>query len=386
MATIPITDDSMVMSASVERDLARIMPACSRHVAVLEQMHFLHTLCRERKRSERSGRPLLLMTISAAKGVSKKKAKLLASLRHAIAASIRDTDVLGWYEQDRILAVLFTEIGLGDENVPLIASKLESGLQAAIGSQFPSLDISFRVFPDQDDSPRDEDLRNLWFYPDSQGHLDSRTASRVVKRGIDILGSLLLLALLLPVFLAISALIKMTSEGPVLFRHERIGRHGRSFAFLKFRSMYSNNDSTIHQEYVARLIDGKAKRSQAGEGPGVYKLTDDPRVTALGRFLRKTSLDELPQLLNVLRGEMSLVGPRPPLAYEYQRYSAWHRRRVLDVKPGITGLWQVIGRSRTTFDDMVRLDLTYARDWSIWMDVKILCKTPSAVFRADGAY
>jgi lipopolysaccharide/colanic/teichoic acid biosynthesis glycosyltransferase len=118
----------------------------------------------------------------------------------------------------------------------------------------------------------------------------------------------------------------------------------------------------------------------------VYKITNDPRVTALGRFLRKTSLDELPQLINVIRGEMSLIGPRPPVPYEFQRYGLWHRRRVLEIKPGITGLWQVNGRSRTNFDDMVRLDLQYAKQWSLWLDLKILLQTPKAVLFGNGAY
>ena len=123
-----------------------------------------------------------------------------------------------------------------------------------------------------------------------------------------------------------------------------------------------------------------------GSKAAVYKLTNDPRVTPLGRFLRKTSLDELPQLFNVLLGNMSLVGPRPPLPYEYDRYDVWHRRRVFEVKPGITGLWQVTGRSRTTFDEMVRLDLNYAKAWSVWLDLKILSRTPMAVVSGDGAY
>src|SRR5207302_5240845 len=138
--------------------------------------------------------------------------------------------------------------------------------------------------------------------------------------------------------------------------------------FLKFRSMYANNDPRIHQEYVARLIEGKADLKHAKDSKtGVYKLTNDPRITPLGGFLRKTSLDELPQFLNVFIGNMSLVGPRPPVLYEFQRYDVWHRRRVLELKPGITGLWQVMGRSKTTFDEMVRLDLKYARAWSIWL-------------------
>ena len=119
---------------------------------------------------------------------------------------------------------------------------------------------------------------------------------------------------------------------------------------------------------------------------GVFKLKNDPRVTRVGKLLRRSSLDELPQLLNVLHGEMSFVGPRPPLAYEVARYDTWHRRRLLAVKPGITGLWQVRGRSRVSFDEMVRLDLKYAETWSVWLDLKILWMTPSAVISGDGAY
>jgi lipopolysaccharide/colanic/teichoic acid biosynthesis glycosyltransferase len=157
--------------------------------------------------------------------------------------------------------------------------------------------------------------------------------------------------------------------------------------FLKFRSMYVNNDAAVHKEYVQSLIAGKAaKQPSNGNGHGVYKLTKDSRITRVGSFLRKTSLDELPQFLNVLKGEMSLVGPRPPVPYEVEAYDIWHRRRLLEAKPGITGLWQVSGRSRVTFDDMVRLDLHYARTWSPWMDIKILWRTPGAVVLGEGAH
>ena len=147
--------------------------------------------------------------------------------------------------------------------------------------------------------------------------------------------------------------------------------------------MYVNNDSTMHKDFVTRLINGETSSSDT---PGVYKITNDPRVTPFGRFLRKTSLDELPQLLNVLKGEMSLVGPRPPLPYELEHYDVWHRRRILEIRPGLTGLWQVSGRSRTNFDDMVRLDLKYAAQWSLWLDLKICLQTPKAVIFGDGAY
>jgi lipopolysaccharide/colanic/teichoic acid biosynthesis glycosyltransferase len=149
--------------------------------------------------------------------------------------------------------------------------------------------------------------------------------------------------------------------------------------------MYVNNDASQHREYVRKLIAGKADKQTNGEGDGIFKLTNDPRITPVGNFLRRTSLDELPQFCNVLRGDMSLVGPRPALPYEVEAYATWHRRRLLEAKPGITGLWQVQGRSRVGFDEMVRLDLRYARNCSPWLDLKILARTPMAVIAGNGA-
>jgi lipopolysaccharide/colanic/teichoic acid biosynthesis glycosyltransferase len=186
---------------------------------------------------------------------------------------------------------------------------------------------------------------------------------------------------------AIAAIIKLTSKGPVIFEQERLGRFGARFKCLKFRTMFTNNDPKIHQEFIQQFISGKEECGKENESQqAVYKIRNDPRVTPIGAFLRKTSLDELPQFWNVLRGEMSLVGPRPPVPYEFEIYDIWHRRRVLDIKPGVTGLWQVSGRSRTRFDDMVRLDLRYCQTWSLWLDLKILISTPRAVFGGDGAY
>jgi lipopolysaccharide/colanic/teichoic acid biosynthesis glycosyltransferase len=185
----------------------------------------------------------------------------------------------------------------------------------------------------------------------------------------------------------IALAIKLTSKGPVFFRQRRIGQFGTPFVFLKFRSMFLNNDPKIHREYVQQLISGKAApQPTTVNGGGAYKLTKDPRVTRVGAFLRRTSLDELPQLYNVLRGEMSLVGPRPAIPYEVEAYRPWHRRRVLHAKPGITGLWQVSGRSRVGFDEMVRLDVRYAMTRSFLLDLKILLMTPKAVLLGDGAY
>jgi lipopolysaccharide/colanic/teichoic acid biosynthesis glycosyltransferase len=173
----------------------------------------------------------------------------------------------------------------------------------------------------------------------------------------------------------------------VIFEQERLGQFGTKFKCLKFRTMYANNDPKIHREYVQDFIAGQTKGVNSNSyEPVVYKLTNDPRVTAVGRFLRKTSLDEFPQFWNVLRGEMSLVGPRPPVPYEFEMYDYWHRRRVFELKPGVTGLWQVNGRSRTCFDDMVRLDLRYSQTWSLWLDLKILLATPLAVVAGSGAH
>jgi lipopolysaccharide/colanic/teichoic acid biosynthesis glycosyltransferase len=150
--------------------------------------------------------------------------------------------------------------------------------------------------------------------------------------------------------------------------------------------MHCNADDRIHRDYVGKLITGDLDSiNQGGKAKPLYKMKDDPRVTRVGRLIRKTSMDELPQLFNVLRGEMSLVGPRPPLPYEAEKYQSWHLRRVLEVKPGITGVWQVSGRSKTSFDDMVRMDLRYTRTCSLALDLKILIKTVKVVLEGDGA-
>lgn len=201
------------------------------------------------------------------------------------------------------------------------------------------------------------------------------------KRILDIVGALLGIVIFLPVILLIAAAIKLTSHGPVLFKQIRIGHRGRPFIFYKFRTMRAANDEGIHKDYVEKLIAGEKQVIPADEEESpIYKMRDDPRVTWVGRFLRKTSLDEIPQFFNVLLGSMSLVGPRPPIPYEVDMYKGWHLRRIMEAKPGITGLWQVYGRNRTNFDEMVRLDLTYVRDRSFWLDVKIILKTALVLF------
>lgn len=208
---------------------------------------------------------------------------------------------------------------------------------------------------------------------------------RFVKRISDIAISSAALIVLAPVWLVISVLIRSDSKGPVLFRQERVGMDGRIFLCYKFRTMRADSDESVHREAYRKNIEG-AEEANAGDDdqPVFGKVKNDPRITKTGRWLRRSSLDELPQLLNVLKGDMSIVGPRPPIPYEVEEYDIWHRKR-LDMKPGITGLWQVSGRNRLTFDEMVRIDLYYIENWSLWLDLKIILLTLPAMLRGDGA-
>jgi len=357
--------------------------------AVLSEEAFRHMISVERKRSERSQRPFVLLLIDTGHSQpGDKQGRMLLDMVSALQGATRETDVTGWYSKNSVIGVMFTEIVL-DNNAVLstILSRIGALLRGSLDTeQFSRIKFSFHVFPENWD-PQDPDRpSNPTLYPDLEKRQNSNRLGRVTKRLIDVLGSLALLVLLSPIFLVIAAVIKLTSRGPVLFRQQRIGEHGTPFTFLKFRSMYVNNDASKHKEYVRQLIAGQAAKQPAnGTGEGVFKLTNDPRITAVGNLLRRTSLDELPQFFNVLRGDMSLVGPRPPVPYEVEAYAVWHRRRLLEAKPGITGLWQVQGRSRVGFDDMVRLDLRYARSCSPWLDLKILVQTPKAVIAGNGA-
>jgi lipopolysaccharide/colanic/teichoic acid biosynthesis glycosyltransferase len=312
--------------------------------------------------------------------------RILSSLSNAV----RETDVTGWFREKSTVGVIFTEVGSPDSTIfpGAILERVVSALRQNLSAEeIDSIDITLHVFPDEWDEKEPGPPASLDLYPDLRDEKGFRRLGLVLKRVFDMACSLIALILLAPLFALIAALIKLSSTGPVFFRQTRVGQYGKKFTFLKFRTMKVHSNSNLHKEYVTRFISGKAhsNKSEAGQSP-VFKLVDDPRVTRVGKFLRKTSLDELPQFINVLTGEMSLVGPRPPIPYECDVYDLWHRRRVLEAKPGITGLWQVYGRSKTTFDDMVRLDLRYARSWSFWLDLKILLKTPQAVLFGEGAY
>jgi lipopolysaccharide/colanic/teichoic acid biosynthesis glycosyltransferase len=210
-------------------------------------------------------------------------------------------------------------------------------------------------------------------------HDRSAFAVRAARRALDVGVALALLMITLPVILAVAIAIRIDSHGPVVFRQRRVGRDMKPFTMLKFRSMKEAADSSPHREYVRELIAGSDQKNEGG----LYKLVVDDRVTKVGRLLRKTSLDELPQLWNVVRGEMSLVGPRPVIPYEVEQYPDWYLRRFA-ARPGLTGLWQVSGRNTRTYEEMVRFDIEYTERQSLRLDVLILFKTLWVVIGGKG--
>ena len=365
------------------------LPAGRRLVLKEDTFHAMLTM--ERRRAERSGKPFALMVIdSHAIHQNGNAATFTAQLSSAVSNASRETDFVGWYEEGVVLGVIFTEINLEGANpiTEILHSKVISSLRDHLDHKVAaSLLLTVHIFPESWGKGLPDRVADIKLYPDLSQKASKKRLPMVVKRAIDVVSSALLLIVLAPVFGIIALAIKLTSKGPVLFKQDRLGRFGAGFKILKFRTMYTNNDPKTHRDFVQQFIAGKTEKENEGQAEAtVYKLTNDPRVTPVGRFLRKTSLDEFPQFWNVLCGEMSLVGPRPPVPYEFEIYDYWHRRRVLEVKPGVTGLWQVSGRSRTCFDDMVRLDLQYSQSWSLWLDVKILLATPRAVLTGDGAF
>jgi len=357
---------------------------------ILEQESFVRMLYLERKRTARTGRRFVLMLLESGSVLKASGDKdTLARVLRSVASATRDTDIKGWYKDGEIFGIIFTEI---DTDGRLVGRALLSRFYTAITStlsieEINEISLSFHVFPEESSkgtlgTPNDPAL-----YPELSPDEDQMKGARRLKRAMDIVGSLFALAVSTPVMIAIAAAIKLTSKGPVFFCQPRVGECGRCFTFLKFRTMLTGCDDSVHKEYVKSLIAANAASEPGLDGqPKVFKMTNDPRITPIGRFLRRSSLDELPQFFNVLVGDMSLVGPRPAIPYEVKNYDIWHRQRLLSVKPGITGIWQVEGRGRTRFCEMVRMDLKYARTWSCWLDLKILLATPRAVISGNGAY
>jgi len=216
--------------------------------------------------------------------------------------------------------------------------------------------------------------------------LHASTVGLACKRAVDVLISLFVITFGFPFYMLISALIKLSSEGSVLYVQDRVGKDHERFYMYKFRTMTVDNSDSSHRDFAKDFINGDSSgHVDKSTGQRTFKMTSDPRITSIGRFLRRTSLDELPQFINVIKGEMTLVGPRPPLAYELPHYQEWHKRR-LTVKPGLTGLWQVSGRSTVPFDEMVRLDIKYIENWSFLLDLKIILRTIPVMLFGLGGY
>lgn len=388
-AVYPRTQSPLVQQSSAG-SVSGLTRSAARRTRRLDEETFLAILGLERRRAERSRKPFVLMLLDMGGLLRRENSRqVLNQTTSAVAAATRETDFVGWYKQDSVLGIVFVEVNDWEDTpiAQLLLDKVVRGLHAHMDPQAVSkIVISAHLFPESASTGGSDLLADEKLYPDISPRNQPRRPSLIVKRLIDVAASALLLLLLSPLFAVIAVAIKLSSEGPVFFAQERMGQFGSRFKCIKFRTMYTNNDPKIHREYVERFIAGTANAANNENGSVVYKITDDPRVTTVGKLLRKFSLDELPQFWNVLRGDMSLVGPRPPLPYEFRVYDIWHRRRVLELRPGVTGLWQVSGRSRTSFDDMVRLDLRYSQSWSLWLDLKILVATPRAVFTGDGAY
>jgi lipopolysaccharide/colanic/teichoic acid biosynthesis glycosyltransferase len=383
------------------------------NLKILNKSEFNDLISYERERSERTNSPFSLIYVDLSKINGRTNGKSFEKIIKTIAISIRNIDRTGWLKNNTIGIFLPDTQITGAKTA---AIKFKNKLIKSLGEDFFLLNFVVSTYPSPFDSKENklrskdttssvssqptifkmEYLSNPQMSDsisvDSSCILDLSVLGLrddwqfVIKRLMDIVGALVGIIIFSPLRLIIAAVVKLTSKGPVFFQQERTGYHGKKFLFLKFRSMFTNNDESLHREYVEKLIQGNHDEINMGSKDcPYYKIKNDPRVTPLGRILRKSSMDELPQFFNVLKGQMSLVGPRPPIPYELENYQSWHLKRILDVKPGITGLWQVKGRSLSTFNEMVRLDLQYSKKWNLWLDIKILLSTIKVVLMGNGA-
>jgi lipopolysaccharide/colanic/teichoic acid biosynthesis glycosyltransferase len=342
---------------------------------LLSRAEFLRMVQREKRRTDRSHSALSLAVLV----VDANGGSTLQLMLDKVSTMVRETDYVTATD-DLCIAVLLPdtgEAGLRSFLDKVALSRDGKGAHAT-GATYP--DAAFdRLIAERLSTPRSRHAA------DADEPSPVRSHGYPGKRALDVLGALAALVLLSPVMLIVALLIKLTSPGPAIFRQTRVGQGGAPFVMFKFRSMRTDVDDRAHREFVASLIDGKAPLTGDGAAAAPFKMKADPRVTAIGRFIRKTSIDELPQFYNVLVGDMSLVGPRPPVPYEAEKYKAWHRRRVFEMKPGLTGIWQVEGRSRVSFDDMVRMDLRYLQLCSLRFDLGILLRTVLVVLTCEGA-
>ena len=338
--------------------------------------YFFEKLRIEKLRAQRSKSTLSIILLVLEKEIDSESINMRAIL-DVIRTKTRDTDITGFINHTTIGVLLPDTDENGAKQLCEKLVKANPQFSATTSSYpdhiFESLEKIGSIQPDAHPFELKDTMDNFWF-------------KLFFKRALDIVGSIIGIVSLAPVMLITALIIKATSPGPVIFSQIRLGKKGIPFKFYKFRSMHTNMDDKIHRDYIQSFINGDLTKINQGDAEKpFYKMKADPRITRIGRFIRKTSIDELPQFFNVLKGDMSLVGPRPPLSYEAEKYQSWHLRRIVDMKPGITGLWQVEGRSNTEWDDAVRLDIRYIQNWSFIMDLKILFRTVEIVLKCRGA-
>jgi len=357
---------------------------------VLTEGAFHRMISLERKRTERSRKPFLLMLLDMGDTLPTGNAngKALEKILPALAVTTRETDVTGWYRTNSVVGVMFTELGAEDPNSNLttMMTRVSEALRSNLSSkQFNQISISFHLFPEEWNRDVPQRPSNPTLYPDLARRDGGRKFFCAIKRIMDVVGSALALLVVSPALLAIALAIKLTSKGPIFFRQKRVGQYGDQFVFLKFRSMYVNNDSSAHQEYVKQLIAGNAKSHPGnGDGEAVYKLTGDPRITRVGAFLRRTSLDELPQLFSILVGHLSFVGPRPALFNQDDLVAQRTERGIHGLVPGLTGWAQINGRDELPIPIKVQFDYEYLTRQSLRFDMQIIGLTIVKVARRDG--
>lgn len=338
---------------------------------------FLNDLHREKRRAERSRAPLS-MVLYRLGGASTESARQAERLVELLYREKRVTDFIGHVGDDLVTVLCPDTDAAGVTGfMRKIDSKADALPIAAIAATYP--DVLFDSIAEGRSAPRE--IQPFIADP-ATGQSDRAYA---LKRLLDVSGALMALCLLAPVMLVVAMAVAASSRGPIIFKQTRVGRGGFPFTFYKFRSMRADSDDRVHRDFVSTHINAGNDAAASDGLEGVFKIKVDPRLTPVGRFIRRTSIDELPQLFNVIKGDMSLVGPRPPIPYEAAQYQAWHLRRLLSVKPGMTGIWQVEGRSRVPFNEMVRMDLRYIRNCSLGLDLRILARTIPVVLSCDGA-
>lgn len=345
----------------------------------LPRNNFALQLQREKRRAERSKRPLSIVVYRIKNADNDMSANADAcEFLELLHCASRETDIIG-HVGSGLIAVLCPDTD--EQGINAYIRKVEELIPEC------RYETEAATYPDKLFEKLSQPGKlGPALHQIVSGDFGQRHQGYRLKRSLDVFGATLLILLLSPLMLFVALLVAATSTGPIIFKQMRLGTGGKPFAFYKFRSMVVTMDDSIHRQFVADLIKGEINAAAQGNDNGpAYKIRSDPRVTWIGRIIRKTSIDELPQLFNVLKGDMSLVGPRPPIPYEAEIYEAWHLRRILSAKPGITGLWQVQARSTVTFNEMVRLDLRYIRECSLLLDLKILMKTIGVVLRCDGA-